>query len=503
MQLLYDCSLRRSSIDFNRQTSGNTAAIRVFEFQLLNQEYCLGRIFDNIHVGTEKIYSPLDTFVKIPNGGGKENAFYNYMICLNFIINKAQFEINRFPKEISQFPGEDWKWQKAEFTHSDYKNQIISNNYFYKGFAEKRGVEADLKYILANNCVKVIHKIMAVLLTGFNVFVDFQDDLRSQEIKWGTLDPTNFVIMIGRLPTKKVSIPNPPKNASNPSENAPSSSSSSTSSKPPENASSSSTSSKPSENASITSRITNIFKKGDSSNSKTDDSSNSKTSNSSSNAPADAPVDVPANAPTDAPANPQPMPSQQNWLKVTANYEHEIIGYYEQNKDGTYTKINDTIKLKKDGENWIFSKNNTETVINKEGEQYFITDNANKKISIKFEDTGAPYLPGSADIQSDNIDYYDLPPNYSINGVSYTVVGTIYKSIHHDYYYNYYDHEHNTLLSDCNAKYNVQAMNIDSFTVNKEMFPFIRLYKKNGFVPPLKKDLIYQDVITQIKSGQI
>ena len=93
----------------------------------------------------------------------------------------------------------------------------------------------------------------------------------------------------------------------------------------------------------------------------------------------------------------------------------------------------------------------------------------------------------------------DLPPNYMFSVARYSTVGTIYKSIHHDYYYKYYNHLQKILLFDSEAIYEVE--NVNRYTVG--MFPFIRLYKRDGYKyeDAVKNknpadELIYKDVVT-------
>ena len=424
MQLVYDCIPRKSKIDYARQQLGTDVITRGFEYQLINIEYCLGRIFENIQVSVEKTYTPLETFVQIPNAGGRENVFYNYMICLNFIINKAKFDFNaRFPDSFGPFSDEMiTELSSGDKKYGAYKKSIVLNNYFYKVFNYS---PPQLRYILANDCVKTIHKIFAVLLTGFNVFIDFDEDLRPLGEKWRNTPSTNFVIKIGSLPRKTAAAPaaaTPPAAAATP--------------------------------------------------------------------PAAA-----ATPPAAAAATPAPV---RKWLKVSGFTVNEYNGVYEPEGDG-YSKIDVTnIKIVNHSTEWEFSSWNSNAATTITSSVIVGTHNVDSK-DITIAETDEIYSPTSGSKPISEYTFDDFATTYSgPNSTSYTTVGTIYKSIHHDYYYKYYNHEHKILLSDCNAKYDLQEINLPNYTTNKEMFPFIRLYRRNGYDynGVNKEDLIYQDVLT-------
>jgi GDPmannose 4,6-dehydratase len=87
-------------------------------------------------------------------------------------------------------------------------------------------------------------------------------------------------------------------------------------------------------------------------------------------------------------------------------------------------------------------------------------------------------------------------PTYTFDTTTqYETLGTIYKSIHHDFVYKYYNHEHKILFNDCRADYDVEEPKLNTMTAG--MFPFIRLYKKRvGYTYPNLTDAIYADAIT-------
>jgi hypothetical protein len=106
--------------------------------------------------------------------------------------------------------------------------------------------------------------------------------------------------------------------------------------------------------------------------------------------------------------------------------------------------------------------------------------------------------PGEKVDTTKTLAFANLPDEYIITtaaNIKYTQVGTIYKSIHHDFFYKYYNEKYQILLSDCNAIYNVNPRVLAQNTV--DMFPFIRLYKKEVYdlttVP--ENTVIYQDVL--------
>ena len=115
--------------------------------------------------------------------------------------------------------------------------------------------------------------------------------------------------------------------------------------------------------------------------------------------------------------------------------------------------------------------------------------------TITVERIGATYLTSSSSkIPKENLIYHTFQNTYQFQSQKYSRVGTIYKSAHHEYYYKYYNHVHQILLSDCEAKYDVSEQQI-----GKDMFPFIQLYKKDGYkysdITTQSTDLIYADVV--------
>lgn len=416
MQLAYDCILRSSKIDFARQQSGTSAGSRSFEYQLLNSEYCLGRIFNNIQASNEVTYRPLETFIQVPNGGGRENVFENYKTCVNFILRYLNYKVN------TDYPDNpDFK------PHPEYKKDNIMNNLFYKLLGVLGFNEQNLKYVFADICVKTLHKVIPLLFTEYNVLTVFEDDY-DNKFKNFTAPNPNFVIKIGSLP-RKIYVPP----ASGP---AP--------------------------------------------------------------APASGAAVVPVSGPIAAPI--------KNWLELSGfDAFPNFNGLYEPIGE-TYLHIMGLIQIQpaaSPGTGWQFYNTIEKiSIANRPGDLIGvgeITSGGTTYNNITIKETGAPYTPQSGDKPDINISVPEMSPMYEgPNTTNYKRIGTIFKSIHHDYYYSYYNYEHKILLSDCNAVYDLQEPNLPVYTTNKDMFEFITLYRRVDFDSKSvkKEDLIYQDVIT-------
>ncbi len=524
MQLIYDAVPLKSKIDYSANLSTTILNLRTFENQLLNTEYCLQRIFENIQTvistGNGGKYNPLSLNILNPFGN-YENIFYNYQLCVNY-INNINIAIN-MANPINQ-----GLWGT---TYSEYALSNVVNNYYYKLFAnnfvpgfdettfgsstasnkffpgkywsiimetltqfdtnmskdirtarehylqsiatdeEKKAgaydtlakeiikaksgsIPTDLKVgnfpaILKNECVSTIHKLIIVLFKGFNVFIDFEDDLRTpdkklekfRDLATPTVKEPNFVIKIASLPRLPVVDETPA-----------------------------------------------------------------------------------AAAPPAAPTTPG-----KNWIKITGfdygnlNAEYANGVYLPFNKDLYKHTEHNSIFIKYDGTKWkIYNKSDTtgevtiaESTTLLGSSKWGFRDsfyNLNPTpTSVTFPDTvnpvtveniGATYLPNPGEkVNTDiTLTFSNLPDVYNITTLSvpnikYTQVGTIYKSIYHDFFYKYYNEKHQILLSDCNAIYNVSPRNLAQNTV--DMFPFIRLYKKDSYdlTTVLQDDVIYQDVL--------
>jgi hypothetical protein len=560
MQLAYDCCLYKSGIDYsknifyNSTTNSVSAEVRLAEFELKNIEYCLERVFQNIQTNLKQneVYDdPTQVFttaINVPKGQyvPAENFFYNYRICVDFLVNAN----NSYSKLMVPKAGKD----SAEFP--EFRTENLINNYFYRKYAfnilgldineitAKQSIAADevskewkeseallniqsllpfilfplgwgassaaiaasaayiyingkrlevkyqdlendkgqkelltilkqkfkdipdniltenksLPYILKNDCVQLIHQLILVLFRNFNVFIDFEDDFREKDKKFaefkdnnGVLKVPNFVIKIGSLPREPVAVePSPPPVS-------------------------------PVVSSSIT----------------------------------------PATA--SSPALAAPMVERKNCIKIIGfpqrndNAEY-VNGVYYPYKDmykhgdhnNIYLKKSDTDKWQiiydpktsNPANNALIAESVDEDIFTQIGTVWNLKNskydsasaNVNPEQNIKSEYIGALYMPEPGDEKIIDPIITPLDDLYSYNlATNYSAIGTIYKSIHHDFIYKYYNHTHKILFSDCHADYDVDDTKLKTMTDG--MFPFIRLYKNNTFnysvVTP--NDIIYED----------
>jgi hypothetical protein len=282
--------------------------------------------------------------------------------------------------------------------------------------------------IITNKCVDIIHKLILILYSKFNVFIDFEDDERDydqkiqnyKDVKSAVQSP-NFVIRIGRLPR-------------------------------------------------------------------------------------------------------EPLKNDGNWIKISGvpltNANAEFInGIYRPTVSGyKHIEHNDvTLSNTVGGGNWqiVITVAGTRYEVANGGATFDVnaatpfqvkntrfnddTNNVMTAMDLTRNNVGETYLPQTGQKVVEQIDAQtDLPQNYDFGNSRYLQVGTIYKSIHHDYYYKYYNHLQKILLFDSEAVYDVD--NVNRYTVG--MFPFIRLYKKDGYnYEPAKTvnnpgdEVIYKDVV--------
>jgi hypothetical protein len=539
MQLAYDCCLYKSGIDYNKNifsTDGKVSAdVRMAEFELKNIEYCLERVFENIQTSLkQREYSdPTKITTDATPSVPAENYFYNYRICADFIVNaNSPYSKMIFPKEgngglkffefLTKNLVNNYFYRRYAYNMLDYDPNVgfitavtagvqLSNKYFvgkyfsylaepvkyladivntpeaqiasglaeelkkfrehkqkslynvqeFRKFAEQKLIEdikkkitglsdlsnRSLPLILSNDCVKIIHQLILVLFKNFNVFIDFEDDLREQpkkiaEFKNDTdIQIPNFVIKIGSLPREAV----------DPAENAPPGAST-----PPA----------PALERRNCIKITGF----------PEDNDNAEYANG-----VYYPYDLP------------------DGTKVYKHSDHNKIYLKKETTtwqiyfDGTAPAAADVVIATSGtdniftGTNWnlknmIYSNNtNTDTSL---------------KTGIKSEYIGAPYIPQPGEPVTITPVLPTLAPTYTWDTTTqYETLGTIYKSIHHDFVYKYYNHEHKILFNDCRADYDVEEPKLNTMTAG--MFPFIRLYKKRvGYTYPNLTDAIYADAIT-------
>jgi hypothetical protein len=220
----------------------------------------------------------------------------------------------------------------------------------------------------------------------------------------------------------------------------------------------------------------------------------------------------------------EPLKTDNNWIKISGvplnNPNAEFInGVYKPTSSGyKHTEHNDVTLSNPGAGNWqiVITVAETPYRVANGGAAFEMgvsisfqvkntrfndaTNNETISIQLTRTEVGATYLPQTGEKVVDQIDApMDLPPTYNFDTTSYVTVGTIYKSIHHDYYYKYYNHLQKILLFDSEAIYDVE--NVNRYTDG--MFPFIRLYKRDGYkYEPAKTgnnpgdELIYKDVVT-------
>ena len=133
MQMLYDCVLftyGKEFTDVGLQKADQTT--KMFEFQLLNLEYCLRRIFENIQSSFDNNnnlnFNPLELMTTPIGNEPSENVFHNFMICINFILaanplfnislDNAHPGVN--PRDPDAFP--------------EYSQDTVMDNYYYKKY---------------------------------------------------------------------------------------------------------------------------------------------------------------------------------------------------------------------------------------------------------------------------------------------------------------------------------------------------------------------------------
>jgi len=503
MQMLYDCVPFRSKIKYALNELGDSAPVKMFEFQLLNNEYCMKRIFDNIQVTIDpkngrKNYDPLELTVGVDLENGlksQENVFFNYRICAEFIMNSNIVSNLEFPSDI-----------KDKF--HEYKYETILDNYYYKrvannlldiGSAAERATAAaaagnsemfsnklrlgmhlgaifntvneyntrreladderreaarkllqdeikgvipnydfanrSVPAIITNKCVDIIHKLILILYRKFNVFIDFEDDERDYSQK-----TQNY------------------KDASNQAKSP-----------------------------NFVIRIGRLPRK--------------------------------------------PLKTDNNWIRISGvpldNPNAEFInGIYKPTSSGyKHTEHNDVTLSNPGAGSWqiVITVAGTKNVVaagratfdvgvptdfnvrttrfnDENTDTIYIREIENTVMQLTRTEVGETYLPQTGEKVVDQIDApTDLPSDYNFGTAHYVTVGTIYKSIHHDYYYKYYNHLQKILLFDSEAIYDVDSVN--RYTVG--MFPFIRLYKRDDYkYDPATignnpgDELIYKDVVT-------
>jgi hypothetical protein len=513
MQMLYDCVPFRSKIDYTRTALGNSATVKMFEFQLLNNEYCLSRMFDNIQVTIDpkngrKNYDPLELTVGVTLENGsksQENVFLNYQICVNFIMNSNIVSNLEFPTDIVQ-------------KHPEYSYETILDNYYYKRVANNLldiGIAAQYSQghaVMANPNEfsdkwyrgKFLNSFMLAFSHG--VPEDVVEDVRNEQLNTQRQMANDERDKSARESFQRQitrQIPNYDfANRSVP--------------------------------AIITNKCVDIIHKlililyskfnvfidfEDDERDFKEKIRNYKDENDQVKSP-NFVIRI-GRLPR------KPLKTDNNWIKISGvpltNPNAEFInGVYKPTSSGyKHTEHNDVALSNPDAGNW-------QIVITVAGTPYPVangtptfemgaptsfqvkntrfndnTDNTVGPFDLTRTQVGETYLPQTGEKVDDQIDAQtDLPSDYNFNIARYLTVGTIYKSIHHDYYYKYYNHLQKILLFDSEAIYDVE--NVNRYTVG--MFPFIRLYKRDDYnYEPATTgnnpgdELIYKDVVTFLK----
>ena len=495
MQMLYDCVPFRSKIVFAENKLGSSETVKMFEFQLLNNEHCLSRIFDNIQVKIDpqngsKNYDPLELTVRVDLENGlkfQENVFFNYRICAEFIMNSNIVSNLEFPTNILD-------------KYYEYHYETILDNYYYKRVANNLldvGSAQDRATIDAagTNPNEFSNKLYLGMYLGavFNTFNEFNtrrelaDDERRQAARKLLQDEIKRVVP--RYDIANRSVP-----------------------------------------AIITNKCVDIIHKLililyskfnvfiDFEDDERDD--RQKTQNYKG---ADGTVQSPNFVIKIGRLPRKPLTTVNNWVKISGvpltNPNAEFInGIYRPTASGYKHIEHNDVTLSSIGDTWqiVITVAGTPNVVATGGPTFDVnaqtpfqvkntrfndnTNNDTTATQLTRTNVGETYLPQTGEKVVEQIDTLtDLPQNYEFGNSNYLQVGTIYKSIHHDYYYKYYNHLQKILFFDSETVHEVD--NVNRYTVG--MFPFIRLYKRDGYnYEPARgtdnpgDEVIYKDVVT-------
>jgi hypothetical protein len=505
MQMLYDCVPFRSNIDYKTNQLGNSETVKMFEFQLLNNEYCLLRIFDNIQVTIDpqkrpENYNPLELTVgvKLENEQTQqENVFFNYRICAEFIMNSNIVSNLEFPRDRNGL-------------YPEYNFETILDNYYYKRVANNL-LDVGITTAAANinpdmfSTNWYIGKVLGnfILEEGDWILPDsilnklslmqqrkqskMADDERREEARKLLQNE-----IVKQVPGYNIANRSVPPIITNKCVDI------------------------------IHKLILILFRKFNVFIDFEDDERvlNEKTQNYKDAA---GTVQTPNFVIRIGRLPREPLKPEGNWIKISGvplnNPNAEFInGVYKPTGSG-YKHIEhyDVTLSNPNGANWQIVITvagtpyvvatgaasfdvNAPTAFQVKNTRFNDPDNNTDPIQLTRTEVGATYLPQTGEKVVDQIDApMDLPSNYQFDVTNYSTVGTIYKSIHHDYYYKYYNHLQKILFFDSEAVYEVE--NVNRYTVG--MFPFIRLYKRDGYnYEPAKTgnnpgdELIYKDVVT-------
>jgi len=537
MQMVYDCCPMRSNKLSNYVMQKDMPNYNTLIMQILNAEYSVSRICSNIETilppgNKESTINPLTLNLSMP-GGKLLNVFLNYKVCVEYIQNMIDTFLTRLvditiEKTICENLAD--KIENNYYFHAltkyreqikdDTINKIAENmaeeeykswSLIYKIYIDVNGLEKDKKEeftkkakdvgipdlkigkllgisqilpnIVRNKCVETINKLFIVLSTGNNVFIDFQEDTRlTKQANFTTILP-NFVIKVGNIPTVD-SITHVKIEYTNTKNEEQSLWGSGIYLKVDDNIYTHTEhigyniefetgkwvlkfidfDSKPTVIAEFKPKPPPPPPKPSAG------LSVPPSASPLSGAPASS-VPPSASPPSGAPASSVPVASGSGPPGAAS---------------GGPDILTDLAKPITNGDNTIkalpgyipYSPPNHAQI--------------DPKIAIK--------IPKESDLG----DTYTFTSSSKTS--NYTVIGTIYKSIHHDYYYKYYDHVGKRLFFDCSKMNGVN--NIEQLMQEEMMFPFIRLYKSDTignystfFVP--NHPFLYPDILKFANNAKV
>jgi hypothetical protein len=538
MQLVYDCCPRRSfgldkSKMIDKQNAYNTLIM-----QILNAEYSVSRICSNIetiippgNIGSAT--NPLTLNVNMP-GNKQLNVFSNYKVCVEYIQNRIEthlftlvengaigltngcekikekldnnyyflaYQTNVFAK----IPKSHISAIANKMAEEEHENLSVVTKLFkdgtdgrYRDFninmlasqIKDTVIAGKMKEILKNNpllpnilrnkCVDTIHKLFIVLSTANNVFVDFMEDQRpfsEKQQHFDTVAP-NFVIKIGNLPTieettKHVHIDYTSFATGNNDIWISGVYSKDASSEKYTHTEHSGYIIELSSGNWVVKSDSNILGEfAPTAPTAPGPVAATTTAAAATTAPGPVAATTTAAAATTAPTAPPTAPTAPPTTAAAATTTAPVGA------------VPSGLKILDDMGPGL--KDTTGNIIK----------------------ASPGYIPYYIDLADKNLQEKITVPNESTLGDSYTftltggsvtykVIGTIYKSIHHDYYYKYYEHDRKRLFFDCSKEDSVYE--IEQRMQKEMMFPFIRLYKSNAMdyksIDPGNNRFLYPDIL--------
>lgn len=504
MQMLYDCVPFRSQIDYKFNEFGGSAAEKMFQFQLLNNEYCLARIFDNIQVSIDpqkrpQSYNPLELTIQANIDGNttiQENVFFNYRICAEFIIKSNIVSNLEFPENAQEAT-------KKKFP--EYRYDTIIDNYYYKRIANNLlDIETANQVIKTAVNVKYPNKpdefsdkwvFTGKLLNFFAQLSEITDEDRAQKSK--ELLQSEIVKKIPGFNISNISIPAIVQNKC----------------------------------VDVIHKLILILFRNFNVFIDFEDDQRDFSKKTEHYKDATGTSKTPNFVIKIGRLPREPLKPAGNWIEVSGlDPKHpnaEFINgiYYPHTSGYKHTQHNNVLLLNTTG-TWTIQitpggqtpvppvtlatstggsfELNTPTKFNVKRTIFNNADTTIDIFTLSRKEIGATYMPDTSVDVVQQIDApLELADNYDFEAARFEKIGTIYKSIHHDFYYKYYNHKQKILFFDSEAIYNLESP--DRYTTAVGMFPFIRLYKRNDYdyksgVGNNPGDvLIYKDVSTYLE----